>query len=412
MSRPDDWPLLQLGQLSVEDTVGRLLDHATELPASDLFLTTGADHVAVLVRHLGILRPLAQLPLDLGRRSMAHIKVMAGMDVTEKRRPLDGRWVWQRKTGTQVDLRINTIPTLHGEDFALRLLSRDFQMLTLDALGLLRHDYNRLLGLLNTPGGLILVTGPTGSGKTTTLYACLRYLSNGQRKINTIEDPIEYALDGIRQSQVNPKIDIGFAELLRSVLRQGPDIIMVGEIRDTETALTAVLGANSGHLVLATLHAPVAAGAIQSMLSLGVNAHFLSSCLRGVVAQRLLRTLCPQCKVSFDLSAAPATFDEVKPWLEPGQGTMLYGPRGCPSCHHTGYSGRTGVFEVLAVSKDIRPMIEQKQPTRTIRQQAVVEGMVEFRLSALLKVARGETAIEEVMRSVPAEYLGVEDENL
>jgi type II secretory ATPase GspE/PulE/Tfp pilus assembly ATPase PilB-like protein len=272
-----------------------------------------------------------------------------------------------------------------------------------------RRDYNHLVQLLSNSSGLLLVTGLAGSGKTTTLYACLRDLNTGERKINTIEDPIEYAIDGLRQSQVNMKLDIGFAELLRSVLRQAPDVIMIGEIRDAETADTAVRAANSGHLVLATLHAPVAAGAIQSMLRLGVHSHFLSSSLLGVIAQRLMRTLCPKCKVAFDMSQAPHTFEEVRPWLESGQGENLYGPKGCRDCYMTGYAGRTGVFEVLSVTGGIRKLIDDKASTHVIRKKALEEGLIEFRHSAMLKVAQGETSIEEVIRVVPSEYLTGEE---
>jgi type II secretory ATPase GspE/PulE/Tfp pilus assembly ATPase PilB-like protein len=349
------------------------------------------------------------MPSDLGRRCMSHIKAMAGMDVAERRRPLDGRWIRDKKGGPKIDLRISTIPTLYGEDFTLRLLVRDSQLLALEELGLLRKDFNQLYSLLNSPSGLILVTGPTGSGKTTTLYACLTYLNNGERKINTIEDPIEYAVEGIRQSQINPRLDVDFPELLRGVLRQAPDVIMVGEIRDPLTAQTAVRAANSGHLVLATLHAPVAAGAIQSMISLGVHPHFLSSSLRGVIAQRLIRTLCPTCKMSFDLSIAPHTFDDVKQWLEPGEGHQLFAAKGCPECHMTGYTARTGVFEVLTVSREIRKLIFEKHTTQAIRQKAIADGMIEFKQSAMLKVARGLTSAEEVLRVVPTEYLGLDD---
>lgn len=408
MTAVPGWQTLQVDGTSTDDAVGTLLERAAALRVSDLFLATDEHHVAVSVRHHGILRPLAVLPAELGRRCLAHIKALAGMDVAEKRRPLDGRWLWQRPDGEAIDLRINTIPTRSGEDMALRLLSRSTQLLDIDSLGLLRHDYNQLLGLVSSPSGLILVTGPTGSGKTTTLYACLKHVHNGERKINTIEDPIEYALAGVRQSQVNHRIDLGFAELLRGVLRQAPDVIMVGEIRDIETAQTAVRAANSGHLVLATMHAPVAAAAVQALLNLGVPAHFLSSSLRGVVAQRLLRTLCSACKLHFDVTAAPHTFDDVRPWLEPGQGDALYAPHGCPQCQHTGYDGRTGVFEVLTVSREVRQLIDHKQPAARIRDQAVAEGMIEFRQSALLKVAQGVTSIEELMRSVPVEYLGVD----
>jgi type II secretory ATPase GspE/PulE/Tfp pilus assembly ATPase PilB-like protein len=404
----DDTLHLDVATLGPEDAVNRLIEHAADLPASDVFFTTNENHVAVAARHLGMLRLFSIVPLELGRRCMAHIKAVAGMDVAEKRRPLDGRCIYQRANGTSIDLRINTIPTLYGEDFTLRILDRNSRLLSLDQLGFLRHDYNQLLALLNSPSGLILVTGPTGSGKTTTLYACLSYLNNGERKINTIEDPIEYAIGGVRQSQINPKLEVDFPDLLRGVLRQAPDVIMIGEVRDPLTAQTAVRAANSGHLVLATLHAPVAAGAIQSMLSLEVHPHFLASSLLGVVAQRLIRTLCPKCKTAFEMDESLETFDEVKRWLEPGQGRTLYGPRGCTECLMTGYKERTGVFEVLTVGKDVRKLILERQPSPVVREQAIKEGMIEFRQSALLKVARGETSIEEVFRAVPTEYLGVE----
>jgi type II secretory ATPase GspE/PulE/Tfp pilus assembly ATPase PilB-like protein len=216
--------------------------------------------------------------------------------------------------------------------------------------------------MLAAPSGLILITGPTGSGKTATMYASLAKRNDGQTKINTIEDPIEYAVDGIRQSQINSSIQLGFAELLKSVLRQSPDVIMIGEIRDAETADTAVRAANSGHLVLATIHASIAVGAVQSMRSLGVNPHFLASGLRGILSQRLVRTLCPACKFSIDLSHAPHTFDEVRQWLAPGEGNTLYAPKGCPACQMIGYSGRTGVFEVQPATPDFRRRRHRPNP--------------------------------------------------
>jgi type II secretory ATPase GspE/PulE/Tfp pilus assembly ATPase PilB-like protein len=393
--------------LPPEDAVHRLLDLAVERGISDLFFLAGEDDVHVAARHLGILRPLTRFPVELGRHCMAHIKAAAGMDVAEHRRPLDGRWL-TRHHGRHVDLRISTIPTLYGEDFTLRLLVRESMLLNLDALGLFRKEYNELLKLLLSPSGLLLVTGPTGAGKTTTLYACLNQLNNGRRKINTIEDPVEYALGGVRQSQVNPRLKLDFPDLLRGVLRQAPDVIMVGEIRDPVTAETAVRAANSGHLVLATLHAPGAAGAVQSLLSLEVHPHFVASSLRGVVAQRLVRTLCPDCKVAIDLLLSPHTFDEVRPWLEPGEGQTLYAARGCPRCGQTGYAARTGVFEVLTISEDLRKLIQAREPTQVLRRKAVDEGMIEMRQAALLAVARGQTTSEEVLRVVPPEYLGLE----
>jgi type II secretory ATPase GspE/PulE/Tfp pilus assembly ATPase PilB-like protein len=319
----------RLDTLPVEEAVAELVLHAIHLPASDLFLTANQNNVAISVRHLGIVKPLAIVTRDDGRRFISHVKAMAGMDVAQMRRPLDGRWVYTHKEGGKVDLRVNTIPTLYGEDMTIRLLEHGIGRLDLPSLGFHDKELRDLISLLNKPSGLILVTGPTGAGKTTTLYASLRYLHDGTRKINTIEDPIEYELEGIRQSQVAPRIDLDFPELLRAVMRQSPDVIMVGEIRDTVTASTAVRAANSGHLVFATLHAPVAAAAVDSMLAFGVHPHFLSTSLLGIVTQRLVRTLCESCKVSYDISGAPRMFDDVKNWLEPNQGNYIYAAPGC-----------------------------------------------------------------------------------
>jgi type II secretory ATPase GspE/PulE/Tfp pilus assembly ATPase PilB-like protein len=230
-------------------------------------------------------------------------------------------------------------------------------------------------------------------------------VGGGKKRINTIEDPIEYTLEGVRQSQVNPIIGLGFSELLRSVLRQAPDVIMIGEIRDPETASIAIRAANSGHLVLATIHATAAAGAIQSMRALGVHPHFLATALRCIVAQRLVRTLCPQCKTYFDLSNAPHTFDEVRHLLAPDEGKLLWAAQGCPACHQSGYDARTGVFEIMPISREIRHLISEGHSVRDIRARAAKEQMLEFRHSALLKVARGETSTEEVFRTIPHENL-------
>jgi general secretion pathway protein E len=392
-----------------EAAVATLIDHAVALPASDLYLGANENHVAVSVRHLGIARLLTILSPELGKRCISYIKAMAGMDLAETRRPLDGRWVRQADGASRVDIRISSIPTLHGEDLTLRLLVCQNDAQGLDHLGMSPRNLSDLHWMLSSPSGLILVTGPTGSGKTTTLYACLRHLNDGERKINTIEDPIEYAVSGLRQSQVNLKADIGFPELLRSILRQTPDIIMIGEIRDPVTAETAVHAASSGQLVLATLHAPIAAGAVQTMLSLGVHPHFLSSSLLGVVAQRLVRALCPHCKERIDITDIPQMFDEVRPWLTDGEGHALYAAKGCPRCHQTGYASRTGVFEVLRINRELRRLIAEGQPTRALRQAAVEDGLVELKKSAMLKVARGETSAEEILRAIPSEYLDIDE---
>jgi type II secretory ATPase GspE/PulE/Tfp pilus assembly ATPase PilB-like protein len=391
----------------VEEAVATVLDQASQMGASDLFLATTETGVEIAVRHLGIVRRISQIGRDEGRRWLAHIKVLADIPIDNRRHPAEGRFFRERPDGHKIDLRVNTLPTLHGEDFAIRLLERNSVLQRLDGLGFDKHVLPTMLAMLHSPGGLILVTGPTSSGKTTTLYAALHYLNDGSRKINTIEDPIEYAVEGIRQSQVNPQIEVDFPELLRSVLRQSPDVIMIGEIRDVITAQTAVRAANSGHLVLATLHAPTAAGAIQSMLNLGVHPHFFASSLRGVIAQRLVRTLCSQCRLGLDLSEAPMTFEDVKPWLGEYDGRQLFTATGCDKCGKSGYAGRTGVFELLNVTPKVRQLINALAQAKELEQEAIAEGMFEFRRAGLLKVATGQTNTEEIVRVVPAEHLGL-----
>lgn len=396
--------LIDVTHHGVEQALTALIERALELKASDLFLVSNEQHVAAQVRAMGMVRPIAILPNDLGRKLIGTIKARSGMDINEKRRPLDGRWIYENGDDT-IDLRISMIPTLYGEDYAIRILDRSTNLISLEQLGLGREQYAAVSGMIAASSGLILICGPTGSGKTATQYACLSKLNDGQRKINTIEDPVEFSIAGLRQSQVNPAVGLTFLELLRSVLRQSPDVIMIGEIRDAETAQTAVHAANSGQLVFATIHAPAAANAVQSMRSLGVHTHFLATGLRGVIAQRLVRTLCPKCKSSFDLSEAPHTFDEVRPWLGGSEGKALYAPVGCEACDGTGYAGRAGVFEVLAISKAIRNLISDNRPTREIREQAMAEKMLNFRQAALLQVAQGQTSTEEVFRVIPPEHL-------
>jgi len=397
-----------LVQMEAGAAVNALLERAAELRASDLFLLADERFVTISIRRLGTVEKLAVVSLEHGRQMTTHIKVNAGMDISERRRPADGRWI-HGVAARKLDLRINCTPTLHGEDMTIRLWDHSMGLLGLDELGMSRKDLNKLLFMLNHPSGLLLVTGPTGTGKTTTLYACLQYLNDGARKINTLEDPIEYALEGIRQSQTNAKLGLDFPELLRNVLRQAPDVIMIGEIRDAETAATAVRASNSGHLVLATLHAPTAAGAIHSMLALDSHAYFLSGSLLGVIAQRLVRTLCPHCRVKYDLSDSPQTFQEVQALLRDGEGKAIYGPGGCEQCYHVGYAGRTGLFEIMAVNQELRRLVSEAAPSAVIEEAAVRSGLLVFRHGALLKVAQGITSTEEILRDVPAEHLGLEE---
>jgi type II secretory ATPase GspE/PulE/Tfp pilus assembly ATPase PilB-like protein len=405
MSTGPKAPMIEVNKLPVEQAVAKLLAYSIMLPASDIFFAADQSNVVVSVRHLGIVQPIATVPLENGRRFASHVKALAGMDVAEKRMPQDGRWLYRDEAGNVVDLRVNMVPTLYGEDLALRILSRNTRLYKIEELGLGKSQFDELVNMLGTPGGLILFTGPTGSGKTATLYSALMRLNDGRRKINAIEDPIEHAIPGIRQSQVNPQINLGFSTLLRNILRQSPDVIMVGEIRDSETAETAVRAANSGHLVLATIHSPIAAGAVQSMRSLGVHPHFLATSLLGIISQRLVRTLCPQCKQSFDLSMAPHTFDDVRPWLTGEEGSKLFAPKGCSACQNLGYAGRTGVFEILRINRKLRDLISDARPTREIRAAAAADKMLEFRQSAMLKVAQGLTSTEEVVRVIPSEHL-------
>ncbi len=403
-----EFRVADLAKMTTEEAVHVLLGRAADLRASDLFLLSDERYVTVAVRRLGSIDRLAVLSTDFGRQMMSYIKAYAEMDISEKRRPADARWILQLDE-RKLDMRINFTPTLHGEDLTIRISDHALGLYQLTELGLSLPDLTRLQYLLHIPHGLLVVTGPTGAGKTTTLYACLRYLNDGSRKINTLEDPVEYSLEGVRQSQVNPKLGLDFAELLRNVLRQAPDVIMIGEIRDPQTMATAIRAANSGLLVLATLHAPTAAGSIQSMLALDANPFFLSNCLLGVVSQRLVRTLCPKCRVACDLTTSPLTFQEVAPLLEPEQGRTIFGPGGCDACYHVGYAGRTGLFEIMQVNRELRRMVAHSATTREIEAAAVRAGMVELRRGALLKVAQAATSTEEILRDMSAEHLGLEE---
>ncbi len=396
-----------LHDLSPHDAVHRVVHEAAESQASDLFFLSEEGSLTIAARRMGLMETLAVVSKEQGRHLISYIKATAGLDIAERRRPLEGRWILDRDEG-RLDLRINVIPTLFGEDLTARILDRKVGLRTLESLGLSSSDHMKLTSLLASPSGLILVTGPTGTGKTTTLYACLQHLNTGARKINTLEDPVEYALPGIRQSQINMRLGVDFAELLRNILRQAPDVIMIGEVRDEATAHTAVRAANSGHLVLATLHSPVAAGAIQSMRALGTNPYFLSSCLLGVVAQRLLRKLCVNCRTAYDISESPETFSEIETLLEPGLGKFIYGPSGCEQCRRQGYSGRVGVFEIMTMTRKLRHLLQSGAPAEELQTTAIANGMIEFRRGAMLKVAQGVTSTEEVLEELPAEYLGLE----
>ncbi|MCA9169507.1 MAG: type II/IV secretion system protein [Planctomycetales bacterium] len=389
----------------VEDAVTKLIEYAAEIRASDVFFLSHEHYTRVAIRHLGSVREVTKFSPEFGRRAITTVKALADMDISDRLRPGEGRRIHHRRNRPSIDLRVNSIPTVFGEDVTIRILDREIGLLQLADLRMPQNELNSLHALLQKPAGLILVTGPTGSGKTTTLYACIQHLNDGHRKINTLEDPVEFIVPGVNQSQVNSKLDVDFPDLLASCLRQAPDVIMIGEIRDPVTATTAVRAANSGHLVLATLHAPVAVAASQSMAAYGVNRTFLANSLLGVVSQRLVRGLCPACRLSIDVSDVPGIFDQVKAWLEPGVSPTIYAPAGCEKCLHSGYDRRICLAEVLVVDDDLREMIIHGKSTPELHRRALEKGMIDFAQAATLQIARGDTTMEEMFRAIPTDYL-------
>jgi type II secretory ATPase GspE/PulE/Tfp pilus assembly ATPase PilB-like protein len=393
--------LAGIQSLEPREALAAILAQATKVEASDLFLQPYGTHYVVSTRQMGIVRPMVIVSNEQGMALVNSIKSAAGLDLAERRHPLDGRWSYQVGEASY-DFRINTIGTHYGEDMVIRLLATGGGSLRLEDLGLVGNQFSDLRAVLNSSSGLLLVTGPVGAGKSTTLYACLNALNDGSKMIITLEDPIEKLIKGIRQCQVLPKIGIGFGELLRGVLRQSPDVIMIGEIRDEETAQTAVRAANSGHLVLTTLHSPLAAGAIQSMLAFGVNPYFLANSLVGVVAQHLVRRLSPKTRKMYDVSHSPDTFSDVKPYLQPGQGNVIYGPDVNDPDSQGGYIGQTGLFEVLTVNRKMKELIANSASSADIHRAALERGMLDFSRAALLKTAQGITGIEDIGRLIPA----------
>lgn len=405
VARQTHLQMLDLSEVPPERGVADLMATAIRLQASDLFLSPNEQHTAVAVRYLGQVEPLAILPPDQGSRYIQHIRAEAGMGV-DRRHPQDGRLIYQVDDYEPVDLRVSVVPTLHGDDMAIRLLLHNPALLSLDRLGMTPQQLETYRPMLDQPGGMILMTGPTGSGKTITLYSSLIALNDGSRKIHTIEDPVEYDIDGLHQSQVNPAIDLGPAELLRGVMRQSPDVIMLGEVRDPHTADAAVRAANSGVLVLTTIHAPSTAEAIQSLRGFGVPAAFVASSLRCVLNARLLRTLCPVCREAV-VSEAPDSDTEAFRCIENHfpinlhQPMVRYLPHGCDQCRQTGYATRIGAFEVMPISERMRELILKHRPPSRLREQAIREGVMTLHQAAMLKAAHGLTTLDEVRRVVP-----------
>jgi general secretion pathway protein E len=384
LEKQDDAPIIRL--------LNALLSEAIKEGASDVHIETFEDHVTIRFRVDGILREVLVPPRVLAPLIVSRIKVMAKLDIAEKRLPQDGR-ITLRIGGRAVDVRVSTMPTNHGERAVLRLLDKQSAHLDLAQLGMEPEIEKLLRDLITRPHGIILVTGPTGSGKTTTLYAGLTVLNGKERNILTVEDPIEYDLSGIGQTQVNSKINMTFARGLRAILRQDPDVVMVGEIRDLETAQIAIQASLTGHLVLSTLHTNSAIGAITRLDDMGVEPFLLSSSLSAVLAQRLMRLLCPKCKKPVAASPSECALMGVSAEQPP----TIYQPTGCQFCRHTGYSGRSGVYELIAIDDELRTMIHDGASEQKMRKHARQQ-FPSLRQDGYCRVLRGVTSLEEVLR--------------
>ena len=375
--------------------VNAIIGRVIELRASDIHLEPFDDGLHVRYRVDGVLHPGEVVPAGQGAAVSSRVKLLAHLDIAERRLPQDGR-IKTRVKGRELDLRVSTVPTVHGESVVMRVLDRASVRFSLEDMGFEKDTLARFNQLVHRPHGILLVTGPTGSGKTTTLYAALAKLDSTTQKIITVEDPVEYQLEGINQIQVHTQINLTFANALRSILRQDPDIIMIGEMRDGETAQIAVQSSLTGHLVLSTLHTNTAASAVVRMQDMGVERYLITSTVNGVLAQRLVRRLCPHCKAP--VQPAPELLQDsgLGRFLPAGQ--PMYEARGCDHCRGTGYQGRTGIHELLVVDEAMRSAILQGQDASALHTLAMHSGMHSLYEDGLRKVAAGTTSLDELLR--------------
>jgi general secretion pathway protein E len=377
--------------------VNELLEKAIELRASDIHLAPSRSGLMVRMRVDGLLRAVPAPPDALPQAVISRIKILAGLNIAERRLPQDGA-ARLRIAKADLDIRVAIMPTQHGESAVIRLLPRDRGLLAIDKLGLAAADRAKLARLIELPHGMIVVTGPTGSGKTTTLATILSMLNEPTRKILTVEDPVEYEIAGIDQTQVKPAIGLSFAAALRAFVRQDPDVIMVGEVRDSETAHIAIHAALTGHLVLTTLHTETAAAAVPRLLDLGVEAFLLKSTLRAIIAQRLVRQLCDRCKVRKTLTPADIATEPRYAALGLAAGETVHEPGGCERCGGTGYRGRVGVFEVLEMTPGVRTLVDKDTDSASIDACAVEAGMTTMVDDGVEKCRTGMTSAAEVLR--------------
>ncbi|UTA48131.1 GspE/PulE family protein [Simiduia sp. 21SJ11W-1] len=384
----------------IVNIVDWLLQYAFEQRASDIHIEPRRNIGRVRFRIDGVLHQVYELPMNVTTAVTSRLKVLGRMNVAEKRKPQDGRIKTKSPDGNEVELRLSTLPTAFGEKMVMRIFDPDVLLRSFEQLGLVGDDLIQWQDMLANPNGIVLVTGPTGSGKTTTLYSSLKRLATDQVNVSTIEDPIEMVEDAFNQTQVQHNIGLDFAAGVRTLMRQDPDIIMVGEIRDLETAEMAIQASLTGHLVLSTLHTNDAPAAVARMVDLGVPAYLIKASVLGVMAQRLVRTLCPHCKESQPVDAA-AWQQLVAPWKAAAP-AKVYQPVGCLECRNTGYLGRVAIYEIMVLSDAIKALIKDDGDLMVLRKQAVKEGMRTLRLAGAQKVGAGLTTIEEVMRVAPA----------
>lgn len=387
---------LDANDQGVVQVVDWLWQYAFDQRASDIHLEPRREQGVIRFRIDGVLHPVYQVPVTVLAAMTARIKLLGRMDVVEKRRPQDGRIKTKKPRGDEVEMRLSTLPTAFGEKMVMRIFDPDATVKNLDALGFSAHDARRWEALVKRPHGIILVTGPTGSGKTTTLYSTLKRLATEEVNVNTIEDPIEMIEPAFNQTQVQTHLDFDFAQGLRAMMRQDPDILMVGEIRDLPTADMAVQAALTGHLVFSTLHTNDAPSAIMRLMELGVAPYLINATVLGVLGQRLVRSLCPLCKAP-DLEASRAAMDEViKPWQASGNYNP-YKAVGCVDCRMTGFKGRMGLYELMIATEAFKDKVNREPSMDALRKQAVVDGMRPLRVGGALRVAEGLTTLDEVL---------------
>lgn len=377
--------------------VNLILQRAVEARASDIHIEPFEGRLKVRYRIDGVLNDVEAPPARSAAAVISRIKIMARLNIAERRLPQDGR-IKLRIQGKELDLRVSTVPTLYGESVVMRLLDKESVVLNFGTLGFEGAALKRFLSILNLPHGIILVTGPTGSGKSTTLYTALHQLNSPERKIITVEDPVEYQLEGVNQIQVKPQIGLTFANALRSIVRQDPDVILIGEMRDLETARIAVQSALTGHLVLSTLHTNDAAGSVNRLLDMGIEDYLLTSTINGILAQRLVRRLCQHCREAYP--ALPEVVEEMQlaRFRDGHSPIMLYRPVGCAECGHTGYRGRIAILECLLMTDPIRTLVMRHASSQDIQQVALQEGMQTMYEDGLGKAVTGLTTLEEVLR--------------